>query len=45
LVLREQRLFQQEFGRIRDVRRVDNTTFYLLTDSDQGQLIRIRDLL
>jgi glucose/arabinose dehydrogenase len=37
----EVRLFENSFGRIRDVRTQDNKTFYLLTDADRGKLIRI----
>ena len=35
------RLFENSFGRIRDVRTQDNKTFYLLTDADRGKLIRV----
>lgn len=41
LVVREQRHFAKQFGRIRDVESFDDTNLYLLTDSRQGQLIRL----
>jgi glucose/arabinose dehydrogenase len=37
----ETRLFENSFGRIRDVRTQDSKTFYLLTDAGRGQLIRV----
>jgi glucose/arabinose dehydrogenase len=37
----EKRLFEKDFGRIRDVRVKDNKTFYLLTDVAPGKLIRV----
>ena len=41
LVLKEQRLFANQFGRIRDVKAFDDKTLYLLTDANQGKLIRL----
>lgn len=41
VVVNEQRLFEKTFGRIRDVKAFDNTSLYLLTDSQQGKLIRL----
>ncbi len=43
LVVREQRLFSGQFGRIRDVRTFNDKIFYLLTDANNGKLIRITD--
>jgi glucose/arabinose dehydrogenase len=40
-VLREERLFTGTFGRIRDVRQGPDGLLYLLTDSADGQLIRL----
>jgi glucose/arabinose dehydrogenase len=37
----ETRLFENSFGRIRDVRTRDRQTFYLLTDAGRGKLIRV----
>lgn len=41
-VVREERLFQRELGRIRDVRVGADGWVYLLTDSSRGKLIRVR---
>jgi glucose/arabinose dehydrogenase len=40
-VVTEERLFQGELGRIRDVRVGPDGAIYLLTDADNGQLIRV----
>ena len=40
-VVSEERLFQDRFGRIRDVKTGPDGALYLLTDSDDGQLIRL----
>lgn len=41
-VVHEERLFSREFGRIRDVRQGPDGLLYLLTDADDGRLIRLR---
>ena len=41
-VKEEERLFKKEFGRIRDVEVDDKGFIYLLTDSTNGELIRIQ---
>jgi glucose/arabinose dehydrogenase len=43
LVVREQRHFANEFGRIRDVRSFDGNSLYLLTDSKDGKIIKLTD--
>ncbi len=40
-VVSEERLFEGQLGRIRDVRVGGDGAIYLLTDSDNGQLIRV----
>ena len=40
-VLREQRLFKHQLGRIRDVRVDSNGSLYLLTDGGEGMLYRV----
>ena len=40
-IVREERLFHQQFGRIRDVRQGPDGLLYLLTDSGEGELIRL----
>ncbi len=40
-VVKEEQLFEGEFGRIRDVRNGPNGYLYLLTDDDEGKLVRI----
>lgn len=40
-VLKEETLFEGEFGRIRDVRNGPDGYLYLLTDDDEGKLVRI----
>jgi aldose sugar dehydrogenase len=40
-VVREERLFNGAFGRIRDVRQGPDGLLYLLTDATDGQLIRL----
>lgn len=40
-VVEEEQLFEGEFGRIRDVRNGPDGYLYLLTDDDEGKLIRI----
>ena len=40
-VVREERLFNGSFGRIRDVRQGPDGLLYLLTDAQDGQLIRL----
>ncbi|MCP5141746.1 MAG: PQQ-dependent sugar dehydrogenase [Gammaproteobacteria bacterium] len=40
-VVHEERMFEQEFGRIRDVRQGPDGHLYLLTDADDGKLIRL----
>lgn len=40
-VLREERLFNSSLGRIRDVRQGPDGLLYLLTDAQDGQLIRL----
>ncbi len=37
----EERIFGSRFGRIRDVRVKDGSTFYLLTDAGRGKLVRV----
>ncbi|MGH1438912.1 MAG: PQQ-dependent sugar dehydrogenase [Cellvibrionaceae bacterium] len=41
LVLKEERLYEQEFGRIRDVKTFGGNMLYLLTDAGNGKLIRL----
>ncbi len=41
LVVKEQRFFENQFGRIRDVEVSEENTLYLLTDSNRGQLVRL----
>lgn len=41
-VIHEERLLQGVFGRVRDVREGPDGLIYLLTDSDNGQLIRLQ---
>ncbi|MES9957435.1 MAG: PQQ-dependent sugar dehydrogenase, partial [Sedimenticola sp.] len=40
-VLQEERLLKGELGRIRDVRNGPDGYIYLLTDSPNGQLVRL----
>ena len=40
-ILREERLLENEFGRIRDVRQGPDGLIYLLTDAGNGKLIRL----
>jgi glucose/arabinose dehydrogenase len=40
-VVGEERLFEGQLGRIRDVRVADDGSIYLLTDADNGRLIRV----
>jgi len=40
-VVHEERLLQKQFGRIRDVRLGPDGLLYLLTDEDNGALLRI----
>lgn len=40
-VVKEERLFEKAFGRIRDVRVGPDGAIYLLSDEDDGQLIRV----
>lgn len=40
-VVHEERLFEEKLGRIRDVREGPDGLIYLLTDADNGKLIRI----
>jgi glucose/arabinose dehydrogenase len=40
-VVKEERLLKNEFGRIRDVRTGPDGYLYLLTDADDGQLLRL----
>lgn len=40
-VVREERLLQNQFGRIRDVRQGPDGLLYLLTDEDNGALLRV----
>jgi len=40
-VTHEERLLSDEFGRIRDVRQGPDGLLYVLTDADEGQLIRL----
>ncbi|MBF0470191.1 MAG: PQQ-dependent sugar dehydrogenase [Gammaproteobacteria bacterium] len=42
-VISEERLFEGEFGRIRDVRTGVDGYLYLLTDADRGKLIRLEN--
>lgn len=44
-VVHEERLFKAKFGRIRDVRTGSDGFLYLLTDSDNGKLIRLQPAL
>jgi glucose/arabinose dehydrogenase len=41
-VIAEERMLADEFGRIRDVRQGPDGLLYLLTDADNGRLIRLR---
>lgn len=41
LVVKEERLFERQFGRIRDVKTFGDGAIYLLTDAGNGQLIRL----
>ena len=41
-VVHEERMLQGELGRIRDVRQGPDGLLYLLTDADDGQLVRLR---
>ena len=41
-VVKEERLFGREFGRIRDVRQGPDGFLYLLTDEGNGKLLRVR---
>lgn len=41
-VVKEERLFGREFGRIRDVRQGPDGFLYLLTDAGNGKLLRVR---
>jgi len=43
-VVSEERLLEDEFGRIRDVRTGPDGLLYLLTDANPGKLIRLRPL-
>jgi len=40
-VVHEERMFSDEFGRIRDVRQGPDGLLYLLTDADDGRLVRL----
>jgi glucose/arabinose dehydrogenase len=40
-VVHEERLLQDRLGRIRDVRQGPDGLIYLLTDADDGQLVRL----
>ena len=40
-VVHEERMFNDEFGRIRDVRQGPDGLLYLLTDADDGRLVRL----
>ncbi len=40
-IVGEERLFEGQLGRIRDVRVGPDGAIYLLTDADNGQLIRV----
>lgn len=41
-VVREERLFRNEFGRIRDVRQGPDGNLYMLTDARNGRILRVR---
>ena len=41
-VVHEERLMQGKLGRIRDVRQGPDGLLYLLTDAEDGQLVRLR---
>lgn len=41
-IIKEERILKKTFGRIRDVRQGPDGYIYLLTDHDDGQLIRLR---
>ena len=41
-VVTEERLFSEKFGRIRDVKQGPNGYIYLLTDSKNGKLIKLK---
>ena len=43
-IVHEERLLTDEFGRIRDVRQGPDGLIYLLTDEDEGKLIRLLPL-
>jgi glucose/arabinose dehydrogenase len=40
-VVKEERLLEHEFGRIRDVRNGPDGFLYLLTDDSDGKLLRL----
>jgi glucose/arabinose dehydrogenase len=40
-VVHEERMFSDAFGRIRDVRQGPDGLLYLLTDADDGRLVRL----
>ena len=40
-VIHEERMFEDRFGRIRDVRSGPDGFLYLLTDADDGMLVRL----
>jgi aldose sugar dehydrogenase len=40
-VVSQERLFERELGRIRDVRQGPDGNIYVLTDSPDGELIRL----
>ena len=41
-VVREERLFKNEFGRIRDVRQGPDGNLYMLTDASNGRILRVK---
>ena len=43
-VIHEERLLNGDFGRIRDVRLGPDELIYLLTDSPNGQLLRLEPI-
>lgn len=43
-VVHEERMLNMEYGRIRDVRQSPDGTLYLLTDEEQGKLLKLNNL-
>ena len=43
-IVHEERMLNNEFGRIRDVRQSSDGTIYLLTDEQQGKVLKLQNL-